>query len=311
MAWVLLLAGSAAATTEAEDPWAAPGMYVSVGNHSLHVHCLGEDVPGSPTVVFESGLGGTSLDWSRVQPLVARSSRSCTYDRAGYGWSESGPLPRDAGRLSSELATLLVYASLPPPYVLVAHSFGGFMVRLYAQRHPDKVAGMVLVDTTHEQQFQRFSAGNRLAPSGRTFVIANHWAVPPGLPPALQTLARALALRPGSVRALYAELADIRRSAALVEEQALLPAVPIHLVTRGGALPGASEGSERRWLDAQHDLAERLNAASLRLARDSGHYVHLDAPELVAQVIRDLVVDARARAAGGDAAPVVSAPRRR
>lgn len=272
-------------------------MYVGVGSHTLHVHCMGEGSAGGPTVIFEAGLGGTSLDWTRVHPTVARFSRSCTYDRAGYGWSESGPLPRDAQRLSEELASLLVYASLPPPYVLVAHSFGGFPVRLYAHRNPDKVAGLVLVDTTHELQFQRFNAGASLAPRGRSFVISNHWAVAESLPDHLKLLARALALRSRAVRALYAELADIRRSAVQVQRQSGLPRVPIHVVARTGQpVDSVPSAAEQRWHDAQRDLASRLPGASLHLARNSGHHVHLDAPEVVVAVIRDVVAGAAGHA---------------
>lgn len=289
---LLAAAPSAAEQALSEDPWTPPGMYVGVGTHSLHVNCVGE---GGPTVVFESGLGGTSLEWRQVQSAVARFARSCTYDRAGYGWSESGPLPRHAGQLSSELATLLVYASLPPPYVLVAHSFGGFPVRLYANRNPEKVAALVLVDTTHEQQFKRYETGKPFVPRGRAFIIANHWAVPDGLPDGIKTLAQRLALRPRAVRALYAELADMRRSAVQVQQRSQLPAVPIRVVARGSRITdgNATAGaSERRWREAQRDLATRLPGASLHLARDSGHHVHLDAPEFVVEVIRNVVVEA-------------------
>ncbi len=95
--------------------FAAPGSFIWVGRHRLHLNCGGE---GSPTVIFDSGLGGSSLDWVRVQSRVASFTRACSYDRAGYGWSNPGPRPRDSANISSELESLLGNASVPAPYVL-------------------------------------------------------------------------------------------------------------------------------------------------------------------------------------------------
>ena len=194
----LMLAGVAAcAWASASETDAAPGTFVDVGSHRLHIHCTGR---GSPAVVFESGLGSTSLDWVNVQPEVSRFTRACSYDRAGYGWSESGPEPRHADRIAGELDRLLVRADVPPPYVLVGHSFGGLAVRLFvARKEPRAVAGLVLVDAAHEHQFQRMeSAGVRIpmAPTGRRFVIANHGLVPSALP--AEPEAPGATLRPGA-----------------------------------------------------------------------------------------------------------------
>ena len=132
---------------------AAPGEMVRVGQHRLHLLCMGE---GEPTVVLESGLGGNSLDWVRVQPIIAEHNRVCTYDRAGYGWSELGPLPRTSERIADELHILLKRARIPGPYILVGHSFGGYSVRLFATHYANETAGLVLVDAAHEDQFSRF-----------------------------------------------------------------------------------------------------------------------------------------------------------
>jgi pimeloyl-ACP methyl ester carboxylesterase len=120
-----------------------PGRLIDVGTHRLHLHCAGD---GSPTVVFDAALGGSSLSWSLVHPAVARMTRACTYDRAGFGWSEAGPLPRTAGRIADELYHLLRRAAVPRPYVLVGHSYGGLVMRLMAARHSEDVAGLVLIE---------------------------------------------------------------------------------------------------------------------------------------------------------------------
>ena len=126
---------------------------MNIGGYRLHINCTGT---GSPTVILDAGLGGTSLDWSKIQPEVARFTRVCSYDRAGYGWSESGAGPRTSQQIVQELHLLLVHAQVNGPYLLVGHSVGGLNMRLYAYRYPGEVAGMVLLDSTNEHQFAQF-----------------------------------------------------------------------------------------------------------------------------------------------------------
>lgn len=120
-----------------------PGRLVDVGGHRLH---LLESGSGDATIVLEAGLMSTALSWSNLQRELARSYRVVSYDRAGLGWSDLGPMPRTADRIVDELRTLLQRAAVPAPYVLVGHSFGGLTVPLFAVRFPDETAGMVLVD---------------------------------------------------------------------------------------------------------------------------------------------------------------------
>lgn len=135
-----------------------PGRLVDVGGYKLHLHCLGT---GSPTVIAENGLGGSSPDWSLVQPAVSQTTRICSYDRAGAGWSEVGPGPRTSRQISAELHTLLTNARIAGPYVLVGHSAGGLHVQVYASQYPAEVAGLVLVDPTPAQAIMRFSPEQR------------------------------------------------------------------------------------------------------------------------------------------------------
>src|SRR5437870_8306166 len=121
-----------------------PGQLVDVGGYRLHINCTGT---GSPTVVIESGWGDMSAAWGWVQPEVAKTTRICTYDRAGMGWSEASPEPRVAREYAKELHTLLANANETGPYVLVGHSMGGFTVLVYAHDYPADVLGLVLVDS--------------------------------------------------------------------------------------------------------------------------------------------------------------------
>jgi pimeloyl-ACP methyl ester carboxylesterase len=127
-----------------------PGPLVDIGGLKLHIHCTGA---GSPTVVLESALGGSYISWALVQPDIERLTHVCSYDRAGFGWSDSGPRPRTAGRVADELQVLLERARVPPPFVLVGHSFGGLVMRIFASRYPRDVVGLVLVDPAHPEDW--------------------------------------------------------------------------------------------------------------------------------------------------------------
>ena len=130
-----------------------PGELVSVGGTRLHVHCTGE---GSPTVILEALSGGSSINWGWVQPEVAAHTRVCAYDRAGRAWSDGGTPSRDLWGTVEDLHTLLRNAGESGPYVMVGHSIGGVYVRGYTERYPDEVAGVVLIDSAHPEQLERY-----------------------------------------------------------------------------------------------------------------------------------------------------------
>ncbi|MEM9655671.1 MAG: alpha/beta hydrolase, partial [Actinomycetota bacterium] len=132
----------------------APGVLVDVGGHRLHLWCTGS---GTPTVVLESGLGGFSHDWSHLQPDIAVQTRVCSYDRAGYGWSEDADSPLRSAEVATGLQRLLSNAGEEGPFVLVGHSLGGLHVRSFARQYPDEVAAIVLVDSSHENQASRLT----------------------------------------------------------------------------------------------------------------------------------------------------------
>lgn len=137
-----------------------PGKTVDVNDHLMHINCLGE---GSPTVILDAGTLGMSAHWVRVQQQIAKTTRVCADDRAGMGWSERGPEPRDARQVSSELHTLLANAAgIEGPYVLVGHAYGGLYAQMYARRYSEDVAGVVLVDSSHPEQFTRSAQGRAM-----------------------------------------------------------------------------------------------------------------------------------------------------
>jgi pimeloyl-ACP methyl ester carboxylesterase len=291
------------------------GQLVDVGGYRLHLACQGE---GSPTVVMEAAIGETGLLWSLVQPTVAQHSRACVYDRAGLGWSDASPKSRTALVMVEELRRLLANAEVPGPYVLVGHSFGGLLVRLYAARYPQEVAGLVLVDSAHEQQYRRapreirelvpqleeqarqqFEALKALIVSG--LVDAGMLPVPPGLPASAAETFRALvAASPKHVETFIAEQQAVAAiHAELAADITSLGALPLIVLSHGQpmAMPGltdtVNQTYEQLWQELQAELAALSSRGRLAVAQDSGHYLQLEQPQLVIDAIAEVVTAAR------------------
>lgn len=273
----------------------APGRMVDVGGYSLRLNCTGA---GTQTVVLESGLGGGALDWSLVQPEVAKFARVCSYDHAGAGWSEAGPEPRDSQQLVTELHTLLGNAGLRPPYVLVGHSLGGLNVQLYASRYPEEVVGVVLVDSTHEDQWSRKELTKppaflpllmkAAAPFGVGRVLLNMNPPSENISPALAAEWAALYSHTGHLYSVADEIANIGVSMAQLRAEPMrLGGKPLIVLTRGK--PEEAEVAERAWQELQSDFARRSSNGRQIIAANSGHYIQLDEPGLVVESVRQLV----------------------
>lgn len=148
IAFLLLMSVLAVGQRKDKKPeYSPPGKLLDVGGFHLHLNCTGKS---GPAVVLIAGAGDFSFDWGLVQPDVSRFTRVCSYDRAGLAWSDPGPTPRTMRQEVFELHTLLEVARVKAPYVLVGHSIGGLIARVYAEQYAGEVAGMVLVDSTHE-----------------------------------------------------------------------------------------------------------------------------------------------------------------
>jgi pimeloyl-ACP methyl ester carboxylesterase len=285
----------------------ARGQRVDVGGYRLHISCIGD---GSPTVVLDAGQGGFSLDWSLIQPELATTTRVCAYDRAGYGWSDPSPQPRTPRQIAEELHTLLVNAGIEGPYVLVGHSAGGKHVRLYATRHPQDVAGMVLVDARteyvdanrspealaaeHKQQrrFQR-----TICVAARIGLVRPFWAALwPKVWPATQNLSAERRTEIGVLQARSQQIKTVLREDAFLtqDNSQLNSAAPLGNVPLIVLAAGQSVEQDTLWQDAQEQLARDSSNAKLTIASGSGHYIHWEQPTLVVDAIRQVVEAARA-----------------
>ncbi|HJQ35422.1 MAG TPA: alpha/beta hydrolase [Pyrinomonadaceae bacterium] len=300
----LLLAGAVyqfGATQLDARAYTAPGRMVDVGGYRLHLYCTGE---GARTVILESGLGGGVLDWGSVQPEVARFARVCSYDRAGAGWSEAGPAPRDSRQVVRELHALLGTAGLRPPYVLVGHSLGGLHAQLFASQYPEEVAGVVLVDSTHEGQTARKELPapspyyplllKAAAPVGVARIFLKFNRPSEHIPEALAPEWAAVYSHTGHLYSGADELLNIQQSMRELRESPMrLDGKPLVVLTRGEWPPASSgeeaERAERVWRELQADLATRSTNARQVIAEKSGHYIQFDEPGLVIDAVRQVV----------------------
>jgi pimeloyl-ACP methyl ester carboxylesterase len=281
-----------------------PGRMIKVNDHRLHLVCRGE---GSLTVVFEAGLGCTHLDWSLVLPEVTKRTRAVAYDRAGSGWSDPIPLPRTGRQMATELHELLYQVGIRGPLILVGHSYGGLIVRLYAEQYPDEVVGLVLVDASHEDQkahaprqrslFTRVKEEVdwqwfRMRPLLARLGFLRWWEhIKPEdrskLPREVQIAARSVGLRTHAYDWLWTECPSIDITCAQVRGSRL----PNHIRTI--ILAGGNDFQDpvfqNAWLSLQEDLSRKLPNAKYQVVVGSGHSIQLDQPQAVIDAIGQLV----------------------
>jgi pimeloyl-ACP methyl ester carboxylesterase len=271
-----------------------PGKLVDIGGYKLHLYCSGS---GSPTVILDYGLEGSYLDWRRVQPEVARFTRVCSYDRAGYGWSEPGPKPRVPSAMMDELHSLLAAAGEKPPYIFVGHSYGGFDALMYAHQYRNEVAGVVLVDSSHPDELLTFRWKRKF------WLLLNQLTMPFGLPRWRQwcgddsteigMLKRAFSCQTHVPRTGYAQFTAFPQSAAEIRNLGPLVSMPLVVVSRDPRHNADSGLPGERWGKFQQDLADLSTNSTHLFAEGSGHDVPGERPDVVVEAIRKLIVDSK------------------
>jgi pimeloyl-ACP methyl ester carboxylesterase len=302
--------------------YAPPGMMVDVEGQQLHLVCAGK---GRPAVLFESGIAASSLSWARVLRDVASFTRACAYDRAGLGWSAPAQTPRTVARMIAELRGALANLTTAGRSVLVGHSFGAFLVCVYACENPHDVAGLVLLDPPSEwheitrQQARRLWGGIQLSRLGgllaRVGVVRACLALLTGgapgiprnfvrvfgptaartlerlvgevrkLPPDVHPVVQALWCQPKCFRAMAEHLAALQETTAAASRVTSLGDVPLVVVSSGDQAPETL---------AKHRELARLSLQGRHVvAAKSGHWIQFDEPALVVTAVREVVERAR------------------
>jgi pimeloyl-ACP methyl ester carboxylesterase len=258
---------------------------VDIGTHSLHIRCTGS---GEPTVVIDTGAGDLAAKWYGIQDQLAQSTHVCTYDRAGYGQSEPGPMPRSVQQAAGELKLLFEKAGLEGPYVLVGHSLGGLNLQFFAGQYPDLVAGLVLLDPPALDFI-----------SGKAFPDLYQMLVQAGM--GMMADAEHLRESPNAgerAKADYVAAVASEHQSMVVEGAAQVAAVasfgdiPLTVMASGKLNPafGDEAGAfQAFWIEQSRALAEKSVHGAFLLVGESGHHLQVDAPDVVIEAIREMV----------------------
>lgn len=293
-----------------EKAYPPKGQFIDLGGYKLHMVESGNQ---GPTVILEAGLGLASLDWSLVQPEIAKFAHVVSYDRAGLGSSDESPNPRTSQMMVDELHALLKKANIPGPYILVGHSFGGMNILLYASQYPDEVAGLIFVDSVHELQ-------NRLMVDEELDFLNNltSWGNPK-IGRITQQLGISRLLLPFTnlgeelhnfpvqfknnyltkissskfARAIYGEDSNFEDSLKQVENsQVSVQNKPVIVITAGN-IPDLfdenTDTADKIWFMMQRDLALRSKQGKHLFAENSDHMIPWNQPEIIIQAVKELI----------------------
>ena len=271
-----------------------PGRLFSVGTHRLHLYCTKGK---GPAVILEAGLGGFSLDWFKVQNLLAENGiKACSYDRAGYGWSDRGPSPRVTDQIVDELDMLLEVAEIPPPYVMVGHSFGGFNVLYFAKLYSSKTAGLVLVESSHPEQAKRLPSipNDKDIDDLGNFERVFTGETLPLYPAKIRNLVGAILSSPRTADTERREYVNYPVSAGQIAQSGRLHNIPLVVVTRGKQERSddpLGEALYLEWMEMQKDLSQLNVSGKQVIAEGSGHLIPLENPEVVVEAIQSVIAD--------------------
>lgn len=262
---------------------------VDIGTHSLHIYCIGE---GSPTVVIDVGVGESYTTWQSVQEQISHETRVCAYDRAGYGQSEPGPLPRDSAREADELRRLLQNAGIKGPYLLVGHSLGAINAQVFASNYPNLVAGAVLLDppplgwlagdafpelrSMYEQQAAAFKSQSEAlcsSPDPKVKAEASFYAL------------------------LASEMTELLKGSAqrlaAIESFGDIPLTVIASTEPNSNFGDSAQAFQQFWIAQSGELAKKSTHGAFIRAEGSSYHIHLDAPQLVLDTVHKMALQSR------------------
>lgn len=295
------------------EQYPPPGKLVDIGGYSLHVNSQGK---GGPTVVMEAGAGSFSLVWSQVAPQLSKDSQVVVYDRAGLGWSDPSPKARTADNIVAEFRSMLSKAGVKPPYVLVGHSMGAIYMRMYAQKYPKEVVGMVLVDPGDENL--PVAAGPEVAQAidesakaGAAYLkqqerkcALGQFAVKLSSLPLDNQLPEEAAKQMQALQAtepwLWAATADeaLAATTSWAQARALnitsVGDIPLIVLVSDQLVELATNVSMNQetntiWRELQVGLVSESPQGELQIARNSGHLIQLDQPNRVIEAVKKVV----------------------
>ncbi|QNI37292.1 alpha/beta hydrolase [Edaphobacter sp. 4G125] len=286
------------------------GQFVQVNGRRMYINCTGS---GSPTVILDAGLGNDSTTWGEIQPVLSKTTRVCSYDRAGFGWSDPQLVPRDADHIADELHQMLFQADVTGPIILMGHSIAGLYVRDYATRYPDNVVGMVLIDVSTPLQDQNpaFNTGSKGPPSWlyRAAMIAGIPRLIGMCSPSAQGAnADFRKLRAEDIcrmhySAMSGELDSFQASGEETVHTGPYGSLPILIISHDPAKVLVKSHSTKQeidrqdaWTQMQEDLKKLSTRSQRIIAKDSTHNVMIDRPDLIENKVTLFIEEVRGHA---------------
>lgn len=287
------------------DNYPAPGEMIDVGGHRLHLYCIGE---GEATLIIDTGAADWSLSWLALQEDLSERTRTCVYDRAGLGWSEAGQAPRTSETLVHELHTLLANANIEPPYIFLGHSLGGYNARIYHEQYPDDLAGMILLESAHPDQWNQLPAeveGLVEEQVGllNTMALLSNFGIVRVILPAhahhsddFQGIYRSHMATSRHMTASAYELGGGIESARQVPDRSL-DDLPLVVVTAANSFDAFRdftdnlpfEEAEAAWQSLQLELAGLSTNSTHLISANATHNIHFDDPEIVIEAVEQML----------------------
>lgn len=285
------------------------GRLYIVDGYKMHLYCTGE---GSPTIVLDAGLGNDSLIWANVQPALSKTTRVCSYDRAGFGWSDLQPNPRDAHRITDQLHALLTEAGINGPIVLMGHSIAGLYIRDYAARYPQNVSGLVFVDGSTPLQEDRFPGRTKFVLfKAKLELLQTKWLYVLGIPritgdcnigDGFEISAAKILSEDQCRAALYTALdredENFHQSGEETIQTGPFGDLPVLIFSQDNHPSGSEPQSpvDQIWNQMQEEL-KRLSTRSRRIiAKGSGHYIQVERSDLLNSEVGNFIRQIRGEA---------------
>jgi len=255
------------------------GKLISIGSHKLHFYCTGS---GKKTFILEAGLGGNHLDWSKLQPMLSKKFKVCSYDRTGYGWSERGPKPRDLETISNELSMAINLLSLSKPIIIVGHSFGGLIAMVTKEKFSKLIDGIVLLDSMHPNQYQKFKENSIDVPiePTRAIIYSSPDVLTYEIPHENKKEAYYLAKTEKTRSFMYNEMRNMEKSLKQVNLTKKGKTLVLTHSRRDWDSHSTDGKMEDIWYELQSELAKKLQA-DLIIVPNAGHQMQLENFEFI------------------------------
>lgn len=284
-----------------------PGEFVNMGNYNIHF--LKKGIKG-PVVVLDAGLGCNHLDWKFVQEALASQAQVVSYDRPGYGWSDLSPHPRTSAEIATELHEMLRRAHIAAPYVLVGHSFGGMNIRQFALQYPEEVAGLVFVDSCHEEQSEKIPEEPASGTEAWTSLgnpEQSLWWTTLGVSRFFYNFSpvkKDLNVFPPAVKEAYLTTLKTSKFAKVVQDETVLfdqsslqlkqadrhlKNIPIVVLTAGSPPADDAEDNDKLWTEFHKAIAAKSTNSTHLYAEGSGHFIPWEKPQIVIRAIQLLI----------------------